>query len=151
MTDDIKKAESSVENTEGTPVLHDNDSSELIPDEILESIPIGERSKIKSFISQTMISGVMKRSNPIAEKITSEHLTRLLENSDEQDKRDRAERKSEKNYQITFLLIGLIFLGFLIIFLKDDKELLYKVIIAIISFVGGFGIGKTRKSKNAEE
>ena len=102
-------------------------------------------------MSQTMISGVMKRSNPIAEKITSEHLTRLLENSDEQDKRDRAERKSEKNYQIIFLIIGLAFIGFLIVFLKDDKELLYKVIIAIISFVGGFGIGKTRKSKNAEE
>jgi len=150
MADDIKKAENSVENTDSAPVLQE-DASELIPDEILESIPVEERSKIKSFMSQTMISGVMKRSNPIAEKITSEHLTRLLENSDEQDKRDRAERKSEKNYQIIFLIIGLAFIGFLIVFLKDDKELLYKVIIAIISFVGGFGIGKTRKSKNAEE
>jgi hypothetical protein len=41
----------------------------------------------------------------------------------------------------------LAFLGFLIVFLKEDKELLYKIIIAIISFIGGFEIGRTTNKK----
>lgn len=126
--------------------------SEIIPEEVFEGIPVEDRSRIKSIISQTMISGVMKRNNPISEKVTSEHITKLIENSDNQDKRDREERKSEKNYQIAFLIIALVFLAFLIVFLKDDQELLYKIIIAIISFIGGFGIGRTtNKAKNQED
>ena len=103
-------------------------------------------------ITQTMVSGVMKKNNPISEKITSEHISKLIENSNIQDERDRKERKSDKNYQVIFLLIGLFFLVFLIVFLKDDKELLYKIVIAIISFIGGFGIGKTRiKQKSVDD
>ena len=121
-------------------------NSNLIPDEILETLPVEDRNRLSMFFSS-----VMKRSNPISEKITSEHISKLIENSNFQDERDRKERKSDKNYQIIFLLIGLIFIGFLIVFLKDDKELLYKIIIAIISFIGGFGIGKTKiKQKNID-
>ena len=133
----------------------DSDSKEdfeVIPDDILDGIPIEDRSRIKGKMTQMMFSTEMKRSNPLSEKITSEHISKLIENSNTQDERDRKERKSDKNYQIIFLLIGLIFIGFLIVFLKDDKELLYKVIIAIISFVGGFGIGKTTvKQKNVND
>jgi len=126
--------------------------SDIISNEVLEALPIEERGRVQSMMIQTMASGVMRSNNPISEKITSEHISKLIENSGIQDERDRKERKSEKNYQIIFLLIGLIFLGFLIVFLKDDKELLYKVIIAIISFIGGFGIGKnTNKRKNGED
>ncbi|MBX2930617.1 MAG: hypothetical protein KF781_01580 [Chitinophagaceae bacterium] len=70
-----------------------------------------------------------------------------IEKSDKQDIRDRDERKSQRNHNTLILVIGLAFLGFLIVFLKDDKELLYKIIIAIISFVGGFGIGRTNLKK----
>lgn len=73
-----------------------------------------------------------------------------IDNSDAQDIRDREERKSDKNYQLILLIIGLVFLAFLVVFLKDDKELLYKIIIAIISFVGGFGLGKLAKNKREE-
>ena len=139
-TEDIPEHENQDEKDKSNS--EDSDSIEVIPDEILEGIPVEERSKIKSIISQTMFSGVMKRSNPISEKITSEHITKLIDNSNIQDDRDRKERKSDKNYQIIFLLIGLLFIGFLIVFLKDNEDLLYKIIIAIISFVGGFGIGK---------
>lgn len=154
MKEQIGENQQDIESTEPEkkPKIEADDNFEIIPDEVLDAIPVEDRSRIKSIISQTMISSVMKRNNPISEKVTTEHITKLIENSNVQDERDRKERKSEKNYQIIFLLIGLVFIGFLIVFLKDDKELLYKVIIAIISFVGGFGIGKTsKKQKNNEE
>lgn len=49
----------------------------IIPEEILESIPVEERGKVVSIIKQSMFSSITKRSNPIAEKITSEHITQL--------------------------------------------------------------------------
>lgn len=119
----------------------------IIPKEILESIPVEDRGKFISVFQQSMFSDVMSRSNPISEKITSEHITKLIDNADNQDIRDRAEIRSQRYYNLIIFIIGLIFLGFLIVFLKDDKDLLYKIIIAIISFVGGFGIGRTKHKK----
>ena len=125
--------------------IEKNEGSKIAPNEILEVIPAEERGRFISIMKETMFASFMSSNDPIAEKITTEHISKVLENADIQDKRDRQERKSEKNYQIIFLSIGLIFIGLLIFFLKDDKELLYKIIIAIISFIGGFGIGKTRQ------
>lgn len=124
----------------------ENDDS-LIPEEILEAIPVEERGKVISVIKQSMFSSVTRRSNPIADKITTEHITQLISKSDEQDKRDREERKGQRNYNLLLLIIGLVFIGFLIVFLQRDKELLVKIIIAIISFVGGFGVGKSTSKK----
>ena len=122
-------------------------AEEFIPEEILESIPVEDRGKIVSIIKQSIFSGVMRRGNPISEKITGEHITKLIEKADNQDIRDRAERRSQRNYNFIILVTGLVFLAFLIVFLKNDKELLYKIIIAIISFVGGFGFGRTTHKK----
>ncbi len=94
-----------------------------------------------------MVSGVMRRSNPIADKITTEHITQLISKSDVQDKRDREERKGERNYNLYLIVIGLVFVGFLIVFLQKNEDLLIKIVIAIISFVGGFGFGQSRKKK----
>lgn len=124
-----------------------NDNDPLIPDEILEAIPVEERSKVISVIKQSMISSVTRRNNPIADKITTEHITQLISKSDEQDKRDREERKGQRSYNLILLLIGLAFIGFLVVFLQRDKELLIKIIVAIISFVGGFGLGKSTTKK----
>ncbi len=145
---EIKKSE--LENN--SDIKPDKNSSDdgfenLIPEDVLESIPVEERGKVVSIIKQSMFSGVMRRGNPISEKITGEHITKLIDKSDNQDIRDREERKSQRNYNLVLIIIGLIFLGFLVVFLKDDKELLYKIIIAIISFIGGFGIGRTTSKK----
>lgn len=124
-----------------------NDTNEIIPEEVLEGIPVEERGKVVSIIKQSMFSGVMRQGNSMSEKITSEHITKLIDKSDSQDIRDRAERKSQRNYNLIILLIGLVFFGFLVVFLKEDKELLSKIIIGVISFVGGFGYGKTKSKK----
>ena len=143
MDENIKEPEKRLEKVDNKKETSDSEgTSNIIPDDLLEAIPIEDRGRFKNVITKMMFSGVMKRGNPISEKITSEHISRLIENSNIQDERDRKERKSDKNYKIIFLLIGLFFLAFLIFFLKDDKELLYKIIIAVFSFIGGFGLGK---------
>ena len=93
-----------------------------------------------------MISGVMRGNNPIAEKITSDHISDLIKKSDDHDIRDREERKGERNYNLLLIIIGLVFIGFLIVFLQSNEDLLIKIVIGIISFIGGFGFGKTVKT-----
>lgn len=147
---DLEKVPSSENNGDTTKKdskRENNNDDPLIPDEILEAIPVEERGKVISVIKQSMFSSITRRSNPIADKITTEHITQLISKSDEQDKRDREERKGQRNYNLILLLIGLAFIGFLIVFLQRDKELLIKIIIAIISFVGGFGVGKSTTKK----
>ncbi|MEA3496806.1 MAG: hypothetical protein U9R42_12335 [Bacteroidota bacterium] len=124
------------------------ESDGIIPDEILETIPIEERGKVVSIIKKSMISSVSKRTNPIAEKITPEHITTLIENSSVVDKRDRTERKSERNYNLILIIIGLVFVSFLVIFLQKNINLLITIITAILSFIGGFGFGKSQKNKD---
>jgi len=138
------------EDLEKTSDLENNkpNSDEIIPDEILDAIPEEDRGKVASIIKQTMISGVMRRSNPVSDKITSEHITQLITKSDEQDLRDRNERKGERNYNLIIIVIALVFIGFLIIFLQSNEDLLIKIIIGIISFVGGFGFGQSKKTKS---
>lgn len=135
------------ESDQGNSGKESSSSEELIPEEILEAIPEEERGRVASIIKQTMVSGVMRRSNPIADKITTEHITQLISKSDVQDKRDREERKGERNYNLYLIGIGLVFVGFLIVFLQENEDLLIKIVIAIISFVGGFGFGQARKKK----
>ncbi len=127
------------------------DTETLIPDEIYENIPEEDRDRIESIVSQTLISGVMRQNHPLSEKITPEHITKLIDNSEARDVRDYQERKSNRWYHLAVLVISLVFLAFLIIFLKEDKELLYKVIIAIISFAGGFGVGAIRQKNKGSD
>ncbi|NCA85043.1 MAG: hypothetical protein EOM83_05635 [Clostridia bacterium] len=127
--------------------LSGNSSEEIIPEEILDAIPEEDRGRVAGIIRQTMIASVMKRSNPIAEKITPEHISQIIARSDDQDKRDRDERKGERNYNLLLVVIALLFTAFLIIFLQNNEDLLVKIVIGIISFIGGFGFGQSRQKK----
>ncbi len=120
----------------------------IIPDDILEEILEEKRGKVVSVFKQSMFSSIMRGSNPIADRITSDHISQLIKNSDEHDLRNRKERKSQRNYNLLLLIIGLIFIGFLIVFLYEDQDLLVNIILDMISFIGGLGFGKSFLKNN---
>jgi len=147
MTEKLPESNKSDSSKDSEDQKRDSITQDIIPEEILEAIPEEERGKVVSIIRQSMFSAVMKRSNPIADKITGDHITKIIDNSNEQDKRDREDKKGQRNYNLLLIIIGLVFVGFLVVFLQKDQELLIKIIIAIISFVGGFGLGKSTSKK----
>lgn len=124
-----------------------NLSEDIIPEEVLEAFPEEDRGRIESVMRQTIISGAMHRGNPIADKITSEHITQLITKSDDQDKREWEERGRDRNYNLILVGIGVAFVSFLVVFLKDNENLLLNLVLAIVSFIGGFGFGKFYKSE----
>lgn len=129
----------------------ENLSEDIIPEEVLEAFPEEERGRIESVMRQTIISGVMRRGNPIADKITSEHITQLITKSDDQDRREWEERSRDRNYNLILVGIGVVFVSFLVVFLKDNENLLLNLVLTIISFIGGFGFGKLYKRNGEKE
>lgn len=91
-------------------------------------------------ITQIMMD-MSQHTNPIAEKVSAAHITKVLDNADKRDARDRSERSAVRWHGTTILVISLAFLVFLIVFLKDKPEILVPVISATFAFVAGFAGG----------
>lgn len=125
----------------------EKENESVIPEEILKALPEKDRKEIMSSITQ--ISGVFPRQNPLLKKITSDHITAIIQNANEEDKRDREERSSERKHNYTVLLTAIIavLLTCGLFIYAQQLEFLKYIIGAIFGFAGGFGIGKTYKSK----
>lgn len=147
--DDYKKNDVPNKNDHNNGITESSEPSpeDLIPEEILKDIPINERGKFAAIIKHTMFSGILRPRSPLSEKITSEHISEIIKRSDEQDKRDREEREKERRYNLLILIIALVFIGFLIVYLNKNENLLIKIIIGLVSFIGGYGFGKTKQKK----
>ncbi len=114
---------------------------EAIPEDLLKDLPEDQRKIIQRI---TSFQGMMPLPNPIASKITPEHITKVLTNADEEDKRDRQERKDERGHNYKIMVTALIFVllvGGLLIYSKQFEILKYFV-TAVFTFAGGFGVGK---------
>ncbi len=57
------------------------DKEGLLPEDVLKAFPEEERERISSVVQSTIISGFLRRENPIANKITKEHVTQIIANS----------------------------------------------------------------------
>lgn len=88
--------------------------------------------------------------DPIISKLTHEHITKMIECTDDDNKRNYNFSIRSQVFNFIYLLLGLGFLIFIIIFLGDKESLLKDILLAIIAFAGGTGAGigyKTIKSK----
>lgn len=126
---------------------HDTENDSVIPDEVLERIPQRER---KEFIQTiTKVAGIFSPQNPLIKKITPDHISTLLQNADDCDKRDRDERQNERNYNFK-IMVTVLFTAVLVCALfiwTAQIDLLKFFIGAIFGFGGGFGVGKYYKKQ----
>lgn len=85
----------------------------------------------------------------IAEKLTPEHITQVLEGSREQMRNEFAEKKSKRRYSIIYLALAMIFVLAVILILKDSPDVMENVIYALGGLLtgglGGYGIGTRKK------
>ncbi|UYV12298.1 MAG: hypothetical protein NCW75_13485 [Phycisphaera sp.] len=115
-------------------------SAQVEAAEALENAPPFVRESMMAL----MASGPLP--NPVANQVRPEHIKQSLDLADKQsDRDDRQESRSKLFLLIAFVIVvGLVV--FLVIFLKDDPDLLQKVLTyAGTLFAGvaaGFGIGR---------
>lgn len=117
---------------------------------ILDEIPEEHRKKIERTIieSSVMMRGMVHPENAIMNKIYEEHITEYLAGARKEMENSFAEKKQNKVFIFLTLLITLVFFCIIILLLRDDSEVMEKIIYALIGLAagafGGYGVGKNR-------
>lgn len=118
-----------------------------VPQQLLDKLPPEVKQQITTFLLSHQRIGLPAQ-NPLASKITSEHIDKIIDNSDKDSERDFKARW----FTLAYALLALGFLVFLFIYLPTvDKALFLEVLKLILTFLGGlgtgFGISKLKKKE----
>jgi hypothetical protein len=140
--------------------LNDENTNEqfeedIIPDEIeqiLEEMPQENRKTVERFIfSSFQMKGISSPENEVMKKISSEHIDKFLTASQEDMQKSYSEKRDRKIYNIILTILGLGFVLIVIMTLKDNPDVMEKVIYTIGGLVagafGGYGAGRYSKSE----
>lgn len=127
---------------------NDNLGKLPVPSELLDKLPPEARAIFLALSQQTSKTTIGFPTNPLNEKITSEHIGKIIDSTEKDSERDfelnKLEIQDQKISRLYFLgglIIVLIFVGFVIVYLSNiDKETMRFVLALIVGLVGGFGI-----------
>jgi uncharacterized membrane protein len=144
LPDKIQKNENKTDSELNQTKEIDDLDNLLIPREALEKLPPETRSVVLAQLKQTTIGFP---ANPFSNKITSEHLGKIIDSSEKDSEREfefskleLKDQQSSKWFFLAIFIISLIFIGFIIVFLSGvDKETMRFVLGIIVGFIGGFG------------
>lgn len=101
-----------------------------------------EATKISEMMMGMVKSFPASPIHPILEKITPEHIDKLLDNLHQDDENMFNYSKSNRLFTAVYVLIALAFFVFLIVFLlPNNKDMLIELLKLGIAFAGGMGSG----------
>ena len=116
---------------------------ELVPTELAEVMKTVPKQVRERFFG--MFQSSVPKSSPFHEmiqKFTPEHIDKFLDYSHKEDENEYRLKSSDRNYNLAYIIIVVLFLLFLVVFLaKENQELLSDIIKILIGFGGGFGGG----------
>ena len=138
----------SASDSPGAASAEDDALAELVGEEgiSLEARSPTNRNLAANFIARfTSVS--VPRPNPLHQRVTSEHIGQIIAKSERDSERAHTSEASERRYRFLYFVIGLIAAIALLVFFSvtNNREMLTNVLIALLGFVGGFGLGRTRR------
>lgn len=116
--------------------------------QILQMVPEERRAEAYSSIFQLF---AMERSPEadVAKKITSEHIDKLLDHQNKSMEYSYKDSQQTKFIYFVVFLVTAILVVFIIVFMKDNPEMLEKILTIIgsagLGAFGGYGVGKISK------
>lgn len=128
---------------------------EEIPEElheVLESVPPKQRKVIeRSLMTIQMAGNIASPESAVMKKITEEHITEYLEGAREEMRNSYEERKSNRWFLLAVVIASMIFFVVIILILKDNPNIMEKVIYTLGGVIagafGGYGIGKNKREE----
>ena len=156
MNIDDKKDKSKKSKNNPDDSSKENAVPEILPPEIenaINQLPESERKAFRQISSFSMSSVFgMPKNNPLLNKMTPEHISTLLENSDREDERGYKAYKFSNYIRLVFVVIGIGVFIFLVVFLKENVSLLNQLLTYTLPFLiglaGGFGLGRSTKPRD---
>ena len=154
MSDEMDQSQAASSNSseqQSTPSKQDElDDDNPIPGEILEKLPEPMRDSIRQTFG-ILSHGPMQ--NPIAKKVTSEHITQMIALQDKDSERGYKLHQHGRLYTAGYVVLGIAsFFGLAWFFGNSDPELFKQILTYLGTFIGGFaaGWGFTASKGNAE-
>ena len=116
---------------------------------IIEHLPPEEQSVLEGLmISSSMTSTSSPIPPQILDKLNEKHIDRILDISDESDKREYTYKTKKEKYTFYYVILGIAVFVFLTVFLAKDKTDLFLDVVKIgAGFLGGLGLGTYKKNK----
>lgn len=113
----------------------ESEQAEEMPTEFLDALPPQVRQAISASFT-AMVHSAPSRQSPLAKNITSEHISTILANSDNDSRRE---------FDLKRLAMGavLVLVAMILVYAAKtkDKDLSEKILVASIAAVGGAGVG----------
>jgi hypothetical protein len=115
--------------------------SQHLPAEVLEKLPPEERRLVESAFQAAIYSGPFP--NPIAQKLTPEHITQIIDATARDSQAEYDDRKHARPFLYGLLAFVSLLAAIVIIVLalEDKTDTLNEVIKLIAVFAGGAGSG----------
>jgi len=109
----------------------------------LEKIPPEVRSEVKGLFSTISARFIGPPPHPFADKLTKEHITKIIDNVEQDEQRQFQEGRDIRRMGMTIFFAMLVPVTGLIVFftLLNKADLLVGLISALVGFGGGFGGG----------
>lgn len=108
-------------------------------DRVVESMP-PEFRRIFRMAMMGFSSGPAP--HPIFEKMNEEHIHKFLDHTQQDDEHQYMIRRSNRWFNLSYVVLGLgIFLFLIVYLLPDNKEILVDLLKLIVAFAGGLGSG----------
>ena len=123
----------------------DGEVSEELPpqlSEVLKDAPEPIRERIEAFFAASRSFGPSP--NPLLQKLTPEHIHKVLDLQRKNDESEHLERTSQRRYALIYFSIIMVLIVFVLIvfgMIKNNPTLLTGVLSAILGSGGGGGIG----------
>lgn len=136
--------------TEEDNLVTKPDIEQVIPEDVLEKLPLKDRNTIRRiFASTTMYSGSFP--NPVLSKVTSEHISEVIKVSDKDSDREHEDRQRTRRYTFWIFLTSIIALLGIIVFavIMGSKDIIVPIISGLGGLGAGYGLGK--RSKRSEQ
>ncbi|MBM2827345.1 MAG: hypothetical protein HW403_1409 [Dehalococcoidia bacterium] len=115
-----------------------------VPSEMLRDVPPEVRRIIGGQLSM-MMSGTV--AHPIYNKITSEHIDKIIEETANQYNRETEERKDVRTHEFRIFICTLIVILVLTVFLSLQNQItvLYSLMLALLGIAGGYGLAHRKR------
>lgn len=104
--------------------------------------------RMQGFMS--MSTGSRSGMSILFEKFTPEHIDKYLDYVQRDDDKEAELKSSNRWFYMGYVVIALVAFSVAVIYLlPKDKDLLLQLIAMLVSFGGGFGLGKSSKDKDS--
>lgn len=131
------------------PKQTSEDDFDEIPPELEQALQFVPKESRREIYGLMVSSMTRSPEADIAKKVTSEHISQMLETQKRSMDYSFQDNKMTKMISLIVFILTLVFIGVLIVLLKEKPDILEKILTILVSgglgAFGGYGFGKNSK------